>query len=130
MKWCQNHWDELKNAIKQKGLYHLVAKNGEEVIDRVTAELRGEETLANYDPLMSAFWMINGRATEIGGIYLLMGEYCPLCELDKHAKNPDGSELNPKASVRWIEGCTEQIKHDCENMGLKPIFPNSEEVSG
>ena len=42
---------------------------------------RIEKTLERYDPLMAAHNMISGRAIECGGIYLLTGDYCPLCEL-------------------------------------------------
>ncbi|OGU54784.1 MAG: hypothetical protein A2V66_01620 [Ignavibacteria bacterium RBG_13_36_8] len=120
MKFCLPHWDELREAIRLKGLSHLVASSGEAAMERIKAELEGTETLANYDPLMSAYWMICSQAIEVGGPYLLSGSYCPLCELDKHATNPDGSVPDPSASKQWIEGCTKQVQQDCINMGLRP----------
>jgi len=113
MKFCQPHWNELRKAIDNKGLGHLVASSGEAAMERVIAEVKGEDTTATYDPLMSAHWMICGQALENGGLYLLNGDYCPLCELEKHS--------NREMVINWIEGCTNQVFEDCLAKGLKPI---------
>lgn len=110
MKFCQLHWDELKAAIDERGLSHLIAKDGRGAVNRVVAEIEGTATDASYDPLMAAYWMITGRALEMGGLYLMTGDYCPLCELEKHTEHGVAAE--------WIQGCTDSVKVYCEEKGL------------
>ena len=83
MKFCQTHWNQLKDAIESKGMYHLVAASGELAVDRLKEELDGTATKLTYDPLMNSHNMINLRALECCGLYLLTGDYCPLCEFEK-----------------------------------------------
>jgi hypothetical protein len=86
MKFCQPHWDELRQQVKSHGVWDLVATSGEEVVSQVVDELKGvPTTLERYDPLMAAHNMIVSRAIECGGLYLLTGDYCPLCELTKNS---------------------------------------------
>lgn len=90
MKFCQAHWEEAKQAIKSRGLFDLVAADKYEAFQQMVDELKGEEkTVENFDPLMTLHWMIVGRATEIGGLYLLTQkpdgtDYCPVCEAESH----------------------------------------------
>jgi len=99
MKFCQPHWNELRQAIKSHGVWDLVATSGEEAMSQVVDELKGvEKTLERYDPLMAAHNMITGRAIQCGGLYLLTGDYCPLCELAKHTR--------PEVARDWITGAS------------------------
>ncbi len=87
MKSCQKHWDQLRKAIEDKGLGHLVSKNGKQVAERLKKELKDEHTID--DPLMSAWFAIMNNALESGGAYLLVmdengNHYCPMCEGNKH----------------------------------------------
>jgi hypothetical protein len=43
MKICQSHWDKLRTAMKDRGIDHLGAKSGQEVIVDVQAVLDGRE---------------------------------------------------------------------------------------
>jgi hypothetical protein len=87
MKFCNTHWEKLRQAIKGHGIWDLVATSGEEAISQMTDNLKGvPETLERYDPLMATHNMIWGKAMEFGGLYLLGrnpddpdGHYCPLC---------------------------------------------------
>lgn len=95
MKFCSTHWESLKTAIKEAGLYDQVAQSGEELAQRTAA---GE-----IDPLMYAHNCIVSNALQCGGLYLMTqkpdgSEYCPLCELEAHAHN--GAE----AGKEWIAG--------------------------
>ncbi len=120
MKFCEPHWQELKDAIRARGLWHLVASSSEAAFERAKAELGGKGTLATYDPLMAAHWAICSRAIELGGLYLLEGPYCPLCELDAHTKNPDGSKSDPPQSREWIKGVSDAVERFCIENGLRP----------
>lgn len=109
------HWNDLREAIKERGLWHLVSKNGEEAIKSVTNQIEGKEH--HYDPLMAGNFAIWSNALDAGGLYLMGkdengNEYCPLCELDKH------TNCDPKASVKWITGCADEQLKICQEKGL------------
>lgn len=109
MKPCQCHWDQMRAAIKTRGLFDLVATSGEEAVKQTMDDLKGvPKTIENYDPLMSLYRMITNRALECGGLYLMTtkedgSDYCPLCEVVKHAKNSDTDTI-------WINGAADAIK--------------------
>lgn len=102
MRVCDHHWTLLKAAIEERGLSDLIAKDGETALRNLTAELKGQDMLANYDPLMAAHWaIVNNCMSLIAGIggnplYLMGGSddpvvgygkqyegrtwpHCPLC---------------------------------------------------
>ena len=107
MKCCDTHWD----ALKDRGLWHLVGDSGS-LKARVEQEIEGELTTASYDPLWDATNMIYANALQRGSLYLLQGDYCPLCEVDKHS--PDESAED------WIRGCTDAILGYCIDNDLRP----------
>lgn len=90
MKICQDHWVQLKEAIKDRGLWELVSSNGQHLADRLNKELEsGGPSPDTFDPLASAMFMIMTNALKVGGTYLMGNdehgnEYCPLCELEKN----------------------------------------------
>lgn len=112
MKFCQPHWDDLKTAIKDRGLWHLVAADGRAAMDRAIDEMNRTATDKAYDPLMAAHWSICGQAMKQGGLYLMSGDYCPLCELEKHTE--------AGMAKRWVDGCTDSILSYCQERGLVP----------
>jgi hypothetical protein len=68
MKFCRPHWDKLKQAIKSRGLFDLVAGSAEEAMQQAKDQLSGEpQTLKNFDPLMGAHWMILNNAMDMLG---------------------------------------------------------------
>lgn len=94
MRFCQEHWDALRQAIDARGLGDLVAPDGEvamaQLVDQLRRGERGEEetvTAVNYDPLMSAHWAIVNNLAEVarthGGseaaLFIMVGDCCPLC---------------------------------------------------
>ncbi len=114
MKMCIPHWEELKKAIEDRRMGHLISKSGEEVSEIVTAQLEGDPH-AGYDPLMDACMMIYTGGVQAGGLYLMGekedgSEYCPLCELEAHQTEVKASD--------WINGCTDAILKHCTEKGL------------
>jgi hypothetical protein len=111
MKFCQPHWDRLKAEIRSHGVADFIARDGKEAMTQAVGQLKGErETRQNYDPLMSAHWMIVNRALESGGLYLMVqdehgNERCPLCELVKHAPPPPDWK-GPSIDEMWIKGAS------------------------
>jgi hypothetical protein len=107
MKFCKQHWIQLKEAIREKGMWNLICKNQEELHESMKNELEGKEF--KFDPLMQATWAIYNRALEDGGLYLLSDIYCPLCEVNKCLENGD---------IDWIEGCCNEILLICLEQNL------------
>jgi hypothetical protein len=106
MKICEYHWTALRQSIETTGMSHLVAQGGSEAAARLQTELKGGE--APYDPLMSCHWMITNRAVELGGPYLLTGDYCPICEAMKNlGDKPDNAGrvwTSQEIEQAWITG--------------------------
>lgn len=79
MRFCQGHWNKLREAIADRGLDGLVARGGAEAVERSASELETGTTPANFDPLMAAHWAIANNASRLveqaGGnpLYLLTG---------------------------------------------------------
>lgn len=129
MAFCQDHWGRLREAIDKRGLSSLVPEGGEEAARKVMRELEeGEQNIDNFDPLMSAYWAIQGNAMKtlegIGGnpLYILVDgpedivegygpEYacrtwprCPLCYLGlAHEMTCGGGcDLPKKNGYDWM----------------------------
>ncbi len=102
MKMCQSHWDKLRKEIDDKGLSHLVVSRSDMTPESLMASLKEES-----DPLLLAGVMIYSSALEAGGTYLMTADYCPLCELTKHVRPPEGKTT--EADENWINGCIEEI---------------------
>lgn len=99
MKFCQPHWDALREAIESRGLSSLIAESGEQAVANLRAEMEGKQTLENYDPLQSAHWaIVNNVLGVVGGpnaLYLVASDepqkdekgvewpVCPLCYLNQ-----------------------------------------------
>lgn len=120
MKMCIDHWEKMKTKVEEKGLSSFVSKGGEELTNKIVKELGNKSTIP--DPLFQATMMINGRALEIGGPYLLSlkkdgSHYCPLCELNEHADDEEHTEFETPADD-WIDGCIESIRNDFIEKGL------------
>jgi hypothetical protein len=105
MRFCQDHWDRLREAIDARGLTDLVATSGALAAAQQAAQAeRGAADVTTFDPLMSAHWGILSNAMsaiQAGGgapLYLMAGDQpedpvdlpggegktwprCPLCYL-------------------------------------------------
>ena len=113
MKFCETHWAELRRAIDERGLSHLVAKDGHAAAERLVSELDGTANDRTYDPLMDAHNMILTRALEQGGLYLLGGDFCPVCEAIAHT-----NEMAEAVRSHWIDGPAEAVLAYCREHGL------------
>lgn len=127
MKFCQAHWDQLRDAIKTRGIWPLVARNGMEAAERFVEELEGKASDASWDPLMAAHWAIGGRATEILGLYIFGTEVCPVCEvLTVHDSKPcEHGCTHDDVEKRWIEGPADaMLKHVRDTPVLLALCPD------
>lgn len=109
MQFCQSHWNQLRAAIDSRGLSGLVAKNGQEMVQRMGSELAGTATDQTFDPLMAAHWWILGAALDATHGSLLFSDACPLCECEKNV---------PGLAQAWIDQCCDGILAYCRQHGL------------
>ena len=74
MKFCQRHWDVMREAVETRGLTPLVASSGKSAADNLADELARGPSTDNFDPLMAMHWNIASNLLEkLGpnGLYLL-----------------------------------------------------------
>jgi hypothetical protein len=112
MQFCQPHWDALRNAIKARGIYGLVAKSGEQAVQDIADQFNG--TASPFDPLMNAHWAIAGRVTQAVGLAAL-GPVCPLCIVEKAGLD---QESRHGAAQQWVESCADYQLEQARKLGL------------
>lgn len=111
MKMCQAHWDALRAAIEERGLMKFVARSGQAVTEKIKGQLVGQADKETFEPLMAANMAIWSNALERGGLYLLQGDYCPICESEKHGSHP---------AEWWINHAADDQLEKARNLGLLP----------
>jgi hypothetical protein len=80
MKMCSKHWQELRDAIIDRGLEKLISNSAESLFDSTIKSIQGEASIDDYDPLMTAYFEICSQALSILGVGLLLEETtCPIC---------------------------------------------------
>lgn len=123
MRMCKDHWDVCRQAVENKGLGQLVARDGVEACDNAVADLKGEPDPKHerFDPLMSMNWHWSSVALKAGGLAMMgkgpdenEGHFCPLCELAAHW--PD---FNPQTSVNDV---ADQMATWARSEGLIPAL--------
>lgn len=121
MKFCMPHWEELRAAIKARGLDSLVSKGGEQAIAKLTSELdKGEATKDTFDPLMGAHNAILTRALDMVGLELMSpnedgSERCPLCFLISKCECTLGEGCHFK---HWIPSVADFMLEEAKRYGL------------
>ena len=123
MKFCGRHWEALREAIRARGLFGLVATSGEQVVAMMTKELGdGESTKATFDPLMGAHNAIVSNVMGVVGIAVMMqnedgSDRCPLCfiqsEHDAHCKL---TRCEPYDT--WINRAADDMRAKAVDLGL------------
>ena len=108
MNWCKPHWEELREAIKVRGLDGFGAQDGTAAANDVVAQLEGKDT--PFDPLMGSFWQINNQMLEDVGLRAVGA--CPLCILVE-----DGQ---PETVANWVNGVTDSALAYAQEQGLIP----------
>lgn len=86
MKFCQPHWEELREKIRERGLYGLVATSGEQAVAQLVDGVENGTKKTNFDPLMAAHNQLVSNAIGVVGLALMMlnedgSERCPVCYL-------------------------------------------------
>lgn len=121
MRICKDHWALCRQAIEDRGLSSLVARNGKEACYNAVADIEGEPDPKNerFDPLMSMNWHWSSVALQAGGLAMMGegpaendGNLCPLCELDVHY-----ADFNPAERVNDV---ADQMAAWARSEGLIP----------
>ena len=107
MQICREHAHELRNAIRQRGLWRLVTANGPTVAHHIQRSLEGKST---FDPLIAVDMLIAEQALRAFGSYLLSDTHCPLCEVEKNLGEGQASE--------WIDIDADFVLHVCRERRL------------
>lgn len=119
MKLCDDHWLQLKQAIDDRGLGPFVAKDEEQGVDNLLSQIQGTDTKENYDPLMSATYMIWGNALESFGIGIIQPDApCPLCLLDNHVAECTEATCNKQTGKDWIKFAADGQYEAAKELGL------------
>lgn len=111
MQICPSHWLQLRTAVSERGLDHLVSKSGEEAAQRMTNMGNGSSDPADFDPLMAANMAIISYYVSHIGIDGISEQLCPVCEA---AKNSDADDL----AENWINGSADDVLAVARSKGL------------
>lgn len=68
MRMCDAHYQLLRQAIKDRGLWSLVSTSGEEAAKRMSGESD------KFDPLLGAYNRILVKAVEVASTEIFRGE--------------------------------------------------------
>jgi hypothetical protein len=80
MRFCKEHWDQLRGAIKLRGLGHRVLKGPPKTVEEATSD---PLIVAHNDVLAAAIDRLGGERMKAAG-----KEECPVCMMD------DGGVIN------------------------------------
>lgn len=106
------------DAVKERGMWNLVAKSGDDATERMVSELAGNEDPSLWDPLMAMNWNFFHAALEYGGFGVMEtkedgSHYCPLCLAKEHGEEPETDR-------EWISGCADSMLSYAREAGLVP----------
>lgn len=110
MKFCQDHWGQLRAAIDARGLSVLVSEGGEKAAANLASSLAdGGTTIDNFDPLMGAHNAIMAKASS-----LIADRYQqnPLMLFADEAEHPEWA--CPICALRW---CHDEHDRLCTKEG-------------
>jgi hypothetical protein len=105
MQICSDHFHELKNAIRQRGLWELVTPDGFISTKSAKNEIDTEMSVSVFDPLVATSLMISEQALRAFGSYLLTSNFCPLCEVE--------GNLGNGMALEWIAVDTDAVLRFC-----------------
>lgn len=120
MKFCQQHWDKLRDAINARGLGQFVASSGDEATRRMAAELDSKGVKrTTFEPLMGAFWAISSNAISAAGLEIMAPnedgtDRCPLCFLLASCS----CGLDPCPFATWIDRAADDQRAHAVQLGL------------
>ena len=91
MKFCQDHWNDLRREVREVGLDAWVPDSGEKAAQMLGEIQAGQPaTIDNFDPLMRGMFAITSAASnvclynddKVGALAILVEQICPQCFLN------------------------------------------------
>ncbi len=128
MRFCQPHWEQLRTAIAERGLDHLVAKGGAQAARNLASELRDGPAIQSFDPLMVAHNAILMHAMDAVGLAALAPnddgtDRCPQCFLNaEHERQCSGPPCTlplKNAFDDWTAKAADMAKTQYEDLLAK-----------
>lgn len=111
MQICEDHWNQLRKAIANRGLARFVARDGEEIARKMAEPASDKD---GFDPLMSANLAIISNLVSAFGPEVLGYEGCGLCGAIEHC----GCEDEVCAYTTWIDRAADDEKDRAIELGL------------
>lgn len=112
MRMCMGHWTELRQAINDRGLSHLVSQNGQEAAKRMANLSNGSTDPKDFDPLLAAHMAITSYYISHTGLdHINESDVCPVCHA---SENADGNNL----AENWISGAADDVFAVAKSKGL------------
>ena len=129
MKFCTAHWEALKEGVRSRGMWHLVAQSGEDAAANMAQELQGGEEV--FDPLMGAHWRIANRVLQnlakSQGPEAALGavgdpDFCPLCAVQQSYESYGEAHRPPAAldAQGWVDTTLDSALTYAREQGLIP----------
>lgn len=120
MKMCKVHWDELREKIRERGLYGLVATSGEQAVAQLVDGLENGPKKTNFDPLMAAHNQLVSNAVNVAGLALMMmnedgTERCPVCYLVEKCPCGKGADC---PFTTWLTKAADGAREYAIQLGL------------
>lgn len=134
MKMCTAHWEQLKEGIKKRGLWPLVATSGEEGAKRLQTSLEAAQKGTDapkeaFDPLMGAHNAIWGNSLRVLGLGLMTpdeqgNERCPICSIKTACgcKDPVCWTQQVDQPGGWLDRAADDMLDAAKKLGL-PVEP-------
>lgn len=129
MRCCDKHWSMMRQAVEDRGMTHLI-KTAQENVEAAKDQFNNNRgpVADEYDPLMSMWWMVAGRAIQMGGMYLMQPgeEFCPVCEAIENLTGVPGLKIDgvdvestgENVEKSWIHGPADAAFEECVRLGL------------
>lgn len=108
MRFCQDHWDQLRQAVVKHGMGYMISATAEEAAHRT---LHGPT-----DPLILACVMVTTQVVAIEGD----SELCPVCVALDHWEE-SGFPSITDALYHWIEAPVIAVADRMETDGELPL---------
>jgi hypothetical protein len=117
MRFCPTHWDDLKDRIKDAGLYDLVPQDGEAATKMLASNIEDGGTAENFDPLMGAHNLIFANALDAVGLVIMADGVCPLCYLLENCQCGGKEDCDVR---NWTKYAAEAAKKEAQRLGMVP----------
>lgn len=117
MQFCDPHMEELRTALKVRGLWGFQAKSEAEtkaLMRIINGEMLETDDPALFDTVLASQCIIFQRAVDRGGLYILFGDpegnpLCPLCEVTANTM---------EKSADWIAHACDGVMKTAHEFGL------------